>query len=92
MWAGWVYSLPGQGKNQTDRIGVVVTAGKADHLRIRLIVDHFVSDELRTLDRVDHENQIADALSTVGSKPALLCWCRKFHSTSKNPKYFRALW
>jgi len=66
--------MPRQRQHEPDGIGIIVTAGEADDMDVRFTLGDSMSDELRAFDRVDHEDQIADALAPIRPHPALPGW------------------
>ena len=61
--------MPRQGEHQADGVLVVVTAGEADDVGIRLILYDGVGNKLRALHGVDHQQQVADAFLALGLIP-----------------------
>ena len=62
--------MPREREHQTNRVGVVVAAGKADDVNIFLARRDGVGDVLRTFDGVNDEHEIANALAPIRTQVA----------------------
>jgi hypothetical protein len=57
--------VPGQSENQIDGVLIVITAGKADHVRVCLTLGHGVRDKLCALHGVHDSQDVADTLAAI---------------------------
>ncbi len=62
--------MPSQREHQANGISVVVTAGEADDVDVRLAFSDGMGDVLGAFDGVDDEHEIANAFAAIGTKVA----------------------
>ena len=60
--------MPRQRQHQADSVGIVVTTGETDNVRIFLVRRDGLGDVLRALDGINYQHQIAHALPAVGAQ------------------------
>src|SRR5579862_5656153 len=63
--------MRGEGQHEADCVVVVVAAGESDYVHVRLALRDLLRDKARALDRVDHEEVIANAFAAVFAEIAL---------------------
>src|SRR5580658_10176910 len=63
--------MASQGEQQTDRVFVVIAAGKANNVGIRFTFGDRMRNELSALNGVDHKKKIPDSFAAICTQVAL---------------------